>query len=138
MGFAKITGPLTSRIGRRVRYGAPKDVHGKGGKARFGRIVDEVWADPKTNLAPRRKPSHRHDWGDYSFCAQLIRWDEDGHHSIRLGYWRRRAGENCWEFAGQTTVSSSWRTIKALCEKTLSRKSWFRDKPIRHPDGQRR
>ena|SRR5437667_4751633 len=135
MGFAKLQGHLTSRIGRPVRYGAPKDVHEKGGKAANGIIVDEIWTDPEINDSPPRKPEHPHDWGDYSFCAQLIKWDEDDDgYSIRLGYWRRRCGEDWWEFAGQTTVSSKWRTIKALCEKMLLKTSWFHDKPkLRFP-----
>jgi hypothetical protein len=124
MGLAKIKGSLTSRIGSPVRYGAPKDVHDKGGKARYGIIVDEIWANPNINESPPRKPSHPHDWGDYSFCAQLIKWDgEDEDHAIRLAYYRRHFGEDWWEFAGQTTVSSHWKKIKVLCEKTLS-KTW--------------
>ncbi len=132
MGFAKLHGRLTSRIGRPVRYGAPKDVHEKGGKAAYGVIVDEIWVDPTINDSLPRKPNHPHDWGDYSFCAQLIKWNgltADGEHSIRLAYYRRRCGEDWWEFAGQTTVSSEWQTIKVLCEKTLSKTWWFQDKP---------
>jgi hypothetical protein len=132
MGFAKLHGRLTSRIGRPVRYSAPKDVHEKGGQAAHGIIVDEIWVDPQKNDSPPRKPNHPHDWGDYSFCAQLIKWNGpmvDGEHSIRLGYYRRRCGEDWWEFAGQTTVSAEWQTIKVLCEKTLSKIWWFQDKP---------
>lgn len=130
MGFARIKGPLTSRIGRPVRYGAPKDVRQKGGKAAHGVIVDEIWADPEVNNAPPREPRHKHDWGDYSFCAQLIQWDDGKEgYAIRLAYYRRRCDENWWEFAGQTTVSSGWRNIKPLCEKTLSKTWWFQDNP---------
>lgn len=108
--------------------GAPKDVHKKGGQAAHGVIVDEVWADPEINDSPPRKVRHRNDWGDYSFCAQLIKWDEGKEgYAIRLAYYRRRCDEDCWEFAGQTTVSSNWKTIKALCEKTLSKTGWFQD-----------
>jgi hypothetical protein len=130
MGFAKVRGRLTSRIGRPVRYGAPKDVRVKGGKARHGIIIDEIWVNPDINKSSPRKTGHRHDWGDYSFCAQLIKWEgDDEHYSIRLAYYRRRCGENWWEFAGQTTVSSGWKTIKALCEKTLSKTWWFQNSP---------
>ena len=134
MGNARLHGHLASRIGRRVRYGAPKDVHKKGGKARRGVVVDEIWTDTAINVSPPRKPRRPHDWGDYSFCAQLIKWDEDDGYSIRLGYWRRRCGEDWWEFAGQTTVSSKWPAIKALCEKTLSKTAWFHERPkLRFP-----
>lgn len=132
MRFAQTKGPLTSRIGRPVTYSAPKDVRAKGGKSANGLIIDEVWADETQNHLPPRSARHPHDWGDYSFCAQLIKWDEegeDGRHSIRLAYYRRRCGEDWWEFAGQTTVSSDWQTIKALCEKTLSKTLWFEDIP---------
>ena len=133
MGAAKIKGQLLSRIGQPVRYSAPKDVREKGGKPAHGLIVDEIWADESRNGLPPRAPRHPHDWGDYSFFAQLIRWNqdgsEDGEYSIRLGYYRRRCGEDWWEFAGQTTVSSDWQAIRALCEKTLSKASWFHDSP---------
>jgi hypothetical protein len=130
MGASKIRGPLSTRIGRPVRYSAPKDVHGRGGKAVWGVIEDEVWADESLNTSPARPCEGIEDWGDYSFCAQLIKWNPrpdlpDGEHSIRLAYYRRRAGEDWWEFAGQTTVSSDCQTIKALLEKTLARTQWF-------------
>lgn len=128
MGFAKIKGELTSRIDSRVRFGAPGDVQQKGGSAGYGTIIDEVWADPDINKKPPRPYSVDDDWGDYSFCAQLIRWDHRDY-SIRLAYYRRRAGEDWWEFASQTTVNSNWRTIKALLQRTLAMEGWFRDNP---------
>jgi hypothetical protein len=128
MGFAKIKGELTSRIGSRVRFGVPKDVQNTKGEAIYGTIIDEVWADPEINKKPPRNRSSEGDWGDYSFCAQLIKWD-NGDYSIRLAYYRRRAGEDYWEYASQMTVNSDWRTIKALLEKTLSKKNWFKDNP---------
>ena len=54
MGFAKIKGQLVSRVGQRVRYGAPKDVEGRGGEPALGTIEDEVWQDEGVNCsAPR-------------------------------------------------------------------------------------
>jgi len=129
MGFSKIKGKLTSRIGASVNYKAPSDVAKKGGSSASGTIVDEVWADPKINDSPPRKRSSKDDWGDYSFCAQLIKWS-DGQHSIRLAYYRRRAGEDWWEYASQMTVDSSWRTIKLLLENTLAKHNWFTDNPV--------
>lgn len=126
MGFAKINGILTSRIGCKVRFGAPKDVEKKGGKPGYGTIVDEVWADPKINTSPPRVANSNGDWGDYSFCAQLIKWAEK-EYSIRLAYYRRRAGENHWEYASQMTVNSDWLTIKKLLDVTLSKNGWFKD-----------
>jgi hypothetical protein len=131
MGFAKIKGSLTSRIGRPVRFGAPKDVYAKGGQASFGEIVDEVWAKPSENKLPPRKPKHKNDWGDYSFCSQLIKWDENDF-SIRLAYYRRRAGEDSWEFAAQTTPNGDPKIIKALLERTLAKKRWFKGNPDKH------
>jgi hypothetical protein len=129
MGFAKIHGKLTSRIGCAVRFKAPQDVLRAGGVAgSVGRIVDEVWADPAVNDLPKRDPEHTGDWGDYSFCSQLIEW-EDKSHTIRLAYYRRRAGEDYWEFASQMTINSEWRTIKPLLERTLARTGWFSDTP---------
>jgi len=128
MEFAKINVELTSRIGRRVRYGRPKDVQQAGGKAASGTIIDEVWADPEINKKPSRPGRDSNDWGDYSFCSQLIKWD-DGWYSIRLAYYRRRCGEDRWRFASQMTVSSEWDTIKALLEKTLAKENWFKDNP---------
>ncbi len=84
------------------------------------------------NTAPPREATSVGDWGDYSFCAQLIQWD-NGEHGIRLAYYRRRVGEDWWEFASQMTVSSDWRTIKALIEKTLARSGWFSDMPTVAP-----
>jgi len=128
MGFAKIKGELTSRIGARVRFSAPKDVRQAGGVAASGRIIDEVWADPEINKKPPRPRSSNKDWGDYSFCAQLIKWAH-GDYTIRLAYFRRPAGEDYWEYASQMTVNSDWRTIKALFEKTLAKERWFKDNP---------
>jgi len=129
MGFAKIKGELTSRIGSSVRFNTPKDVRERGGTPVCGKVVDEVWVTPEINRTHPRPPTGKEDWGDYSFCAQLIKWN-DGTHSIRLAYYRRRAGEDFWEFASQTTVVSDWRTIKTLCEKTLGKANWFLNKPI--------
>jgi hypothetical protein len=128
MGFAKINGPLTSRIGCTVRFSAPKDVEAKGGSAGYGVIVDEMWADLDINSSPPREAKHNGDWGDYSFCAQLIKWDGEDY-TIRLAYYRRRTGEDFWEFASQMTVNSDWYTVKTLLEKTLSKTEWFRDDP---------
>lgn len=128
MGFAKIKGKLKSRIGATVRFGAPRDVASAGGKASHGTVIDEIWADPSLNRSRSRKPTGPNDWGDYSFCAQLIKWN-DGDFSIRLAYYRRRAGEDYWEYASQTTVNSDWRTIKSLLTRALTKEGWFRDKP---------
>jgi hypothetical protein len=129
MSFAKIRGKLTSRIGRPVNFGAPQDVHNKGGIPGQGEIVGEVWVDPELNeSAPHSKPCDEHCWGDYSFCSQLIRWSDDTY-SIRLAYYRRRCGEDFWEYASQTTVNAEPQIIRALCERTLSREDWFRNKP---------
>lgn len=127
MGFP-IKGELTSRIGRPVKLGAPKDVKQAGGSASIGIIIDEIWATPEINKKPPRPSAGPDDWGDYSFCAQLIKWDENGY-SIRLAYYRRRAGEDHWKYASQMTVCSDWQTIKALIEKTLDKQSWFKDNP---------
>lgn len=120
---------LTSRVGRRVWFGAPKDVAVAGGSGGGGTIVDEVWADPEINRSPPRKANPADDWGDYSVCAQLIRWDS-GEHSIRLAYYRRRVGESYWRFGSQMTVNSEWTTIKQLLERTLAKDDWFRDDPL--------
>ncbi len=116
-----IKGPLPPRKGNSVTYGAPKDVATRGGKAVTGRIVDEIWENEATNTEPPKACTGTDDWGDYSFFAQLIKWDSsadlpDGDYSIRLGYYRRRAGEDEWRFAGQTTISSTPAQIKSLLE----------------------
>jgi hypothetical protein len=80
MSFAQIKGPLQSRIGRPVRFSAPKDVHAKGGPPGHGAIVDEVWADVTVNTSPPHSQPcvDGHEcWGDHAFCAQLIRWSND-------------------------------------------------------------
>jgi hypothetical protein len=129
MGAAKIRGKLTSRIGRPTHFGAPRDVKQKGGKEGYGRIIDEVWTDETLNDSePHQRPCHwgAECWGDYSFCSQLIEW-VDGTRSIRLAYYRRRCGEDHWEYASQTTVNSEWLTIKVLLEKTLAKTAWFQE-----------
>ena len=124
MGWAKIKGQLRSRIGRRVAFGPPADVKKAGGGSTCGKIVDEVWVDERLNASPPTPGSAKGHWGDYSFCAQLIEWDH-GERAIRLAYYRRRVGENCWELASQTTVCSDPAKIKRLCELVLSKKDWF-------------
>lgn len=134
MGYARIKGVLPSRIHQPVRFGAPKDVHVKRGTAAVGEIVDEVWANEALNFAPPHPqpcPQGEHCWGDYSFCAQLIRWnekhenDKGSEHSVRLAYYRRRCGEDWWEYASQMTVTSSCSEIKNLLEVTLAKTKWF-------------
>lgn len=128
MGFPKIRGKLTSRIGCHVRFGAPRDVHHAGGTPSYGAIVDEVWADPDANDSLAPKSGGPDDWGDYSFCSQLIRWT-DGSHSIRLAYYRRRAGEDHWEYASQMTVNADPSTVRTLLQRTLARRKWFSGAP---------
>jgi len=130
MGFARVKGRLTSRIGSSVKYGAPNDVSAKGGGPLSGEIVDEVWANEKIN---KRVPHDTHRcakdgsfcWGDYSFFSQLIAWQEGKSASIRLGYYRRRCGEDWWEFGSQTTVSAKPEAIKTLLTRTLAKRDWF-------------
>lgn len=129
---------LTSRIGRPVRFGAPLDVHNKGGPPSEGVIIDEVWVDPDHNeSAAHSQPCDNgvNCWGDYSFCSQLIKWSNGNPHthSIRLAYYRRRCGEDWWEFASQTTVVSDPQTVKTLCERTLAKETWFQDEPSATP-----
>jgi hypothetical protein len=127
MSFAKHRpGPLTSRIGRIVTFSSPKDVAKRGGARRTGTIVDEVWANEAVNRRDPRKLTKKDDWGDYSFCAQLIEWDDDPDvRSIRLGYFRRRAGEQHWEFAAQMSSTSDVKTMERLFKKTLKKSEWF-------------
>jgi hypothetical protein len=124
MGWAKIKGKLTSRVGRSVNFGPPADVKKAGGGSNTGTIIDEVWVDEKLNASPRNRNTASQNWGDYSFCAQLIEWDY-GERGIRLAYYRRRAGEDWWELGSQTTVCAEPAIIKRLCELTLNQKSWF-------------
>ena len=125
MSFAKTKGELTSRIGRRVTFGAPKDVHEKGGAGPKGEIVDEVWVDAEINKSsPHERPCDEHCWGDYSFCSQLIKWS-DGTHTVRLAYYRRRCGEDAWEYASQSTVNHDRETIHSLLTQTLAKGGWF-------------
>jgi hypothetical protein len=126
MGWAKIRGQLPSRIGQRVRFGAPQDVQRAGGEHGTGVIVDEVWADAEINTSPSRPSKGTGDWGDYSFFAQRIKWHGGGH-LIRLGYYRRRAGEDFWEFAGQTTICARWRAVKSLLDGFSTKPNWFAD-----------
>ena len=128
MGFAKEKGKLPSHIGRPVNFKWPKDVSDRHGKGKNkGEIIDEIWENPRlNNTRPHRH--RKHCWGDYSFCAQLIRWP-DGRHQIRLAYYRRRCGQNSWEYASQTTVCSEPRRIKILCRKTLAIAPWFQKNP---------
>jgi len=135
MGWARIKGNLTSRIGCQVSFGAPKDVLEKGHGGISGEIIDEVWAYPDENTKPpHEKPCRIGDgcWGDYSFCSQLIRWPT-GEHAIRLAYYRRRCGEDHWEYASQMTVSSECETIRTLLERTLAQTAWFQPMPSASP-----
>jgi len=133
MGFAKIHGRLTTRVGCSVRFGAPADVLTRGGAAGHGTIVAEVWADPSINDLPPRPIDDPHDWGDYSFASQLIHWN-DGSYSIRLAYYRRRIGEDYWEYASQMTVNADTAIVKELLEHTLEQQAWFSNPPqLGHP-----
>lgn len=144
MSYAKIKGPLKTRIGREVIFGRPKDVRRRIGEGcKTGQIVGEVWENRKINLAKPHRPRHyKNCWGDYSFCAQLIEWcdkDSPPKYQVRLGYYRRRCGENSWELAGQTTVTSEWRRIKRLCEKILDPAKWKGQSPqsVRRTSGKK-
>lgn len=118
-------GVLPSRIGRSVNFGPPRDVHAKGGTSVGGKILDEVWANPEVrSRPPHPQTCETHCWGDYAFCSQLIEWS-DGTRSIRLAYYRRRCGEDAWEYASQMTVNAPPEIIRALCEQTLAKADWF-------------
>jgi hypothetical protein len=123
-----IPSPLRSRIGQPVSFGPPDDVLKAGGGRLSGIVVDELWADPVVNARAVRPSSGAGDWGDYSFCAQRIRWS-DGSYSIRLGYYRRRAGEDGWHWGSQTTVHRSPTEMKAFLDAVLSQKQWFESDP---------
>src|SRR5205823_13890989 len=123
MGFARIKGNLETRKGRRVRFGAPKDVRERGGSAFFGTIIDDVFSHPEINSAsPHSQPCPKgiECRGDYSFSSQLIKWD-NGKYAIRLGYHRRRCGEDYWEYAAQMTITTRCKTIKLLLKRTLAK-----------------
>lgn len=141
MGYAKTVGELKSRIGCSVRYGSPQDVLTNGGTAAIiGTIVDEVWLDEALNSSdPHIKPCQDGSgcWGDYSFCAQLIKWEGKETPDIRLAYYRRRCGETGWEYASQTTVSSEPANIKRLLELTLAKSEWFSGRALKSENGRR-
>jgi len=128
MGFAKIHGHLTTRIGEEVHFSAPK--YPANAKLEVGTIIDEVWADQSLNCSPPQALKEGNDWGDYSFFAQLIRWKKEPvEFSIRLGYYRSRPTEDFWEFAGQMTICADWHHIKTLLDSTLAKSWWFADNP---------
>lgn len=122
-----IKGKLTSRIGTSVTFSPPETLKDKGGKHYCGKVIDEVWADEEVNSSEPRKPRSEDDWGDYSFCAQLIEF-QDGERMIRLAYYRRPPGEDYWRFASQTTITTDRINIKKLFEKTLLKNDWFKNK----------
>ncbi len=125
-----IKGKLSSQIGHRVRFGPPKDM--RGGSIGIGTIIDEVWANPDLNENPSHRrpcPHGDHCWGDYSFCSQLIKWN-DGSRAIRLAYYRRRCGEDFWTFASQMTATAEPEIIKVLFKRTLAKDDWFRTEPV--------
>lgn len=106
-----------SRIGKCVVFRPPNDVKKRGGLNKVGEIVDEIWVPDKQKSKSL--------WRHYCFFAQRIHWNTR-QYSIRLGYYRRRKGEDHWEFASQTTVNSNPKTIRRLLMETLSRGKWFR------------
>jgi hypothetical protein len=126
MSWAKIRGQLRSRVGCAVNFGPPQDVALAGGASAAGRIIDEVWVDEALNASAPSNGNAAADWGNYSFCAQLIEWTA-GERAIRLAYYRRRVGEDWWELGSQTTVCAEPATIKRLCELTLGKTQWFDD-----------
>lgn len=117
-----------SMIGSKVRYGAPGDVKNRGGAPVEGVIRDEVWELEKGGAPEARHLPEHHGWGEYYFFSQLIEWD-NGHHSIRVGYYRRRRGEPNWTFGSQTTVSADPPTIGRLLQRTLAKEGWFKRRP---------
>lgn len=119
-----------SMIGSRVRYRAPGDVKSRGGAPVGGVILDEVWELEKEGAPEARHLPEHHGWGEYCFFSQLIKWD-NGHHSVRIGYYRRRRGEPNWTFGSQTTVSADPPTIRKLLQRTLAKRGWLRRRPPR-------
>lgn len=125
-------GELTTRIGQLVTFAPQEDINDKGGQGWRGRIIDEAWATPDLNKRPPHKnpcPNGKFCEGDYSFCGQLIEWDDTKgtpyKRGIRLAYYRRRCGEDVWRFASQTTVCSDPPTVYALLTSTLAKNAWF-------------
>jgi hypothetical protein len=127
LSFERVEGKLSSRVRRRISFGPPTDVAGRGGTAVAGTIIDEVWADLELNKCPpHHRPCHYglHCWGDYAYCSQLIKWD-DGTNGTRVVCYRRRCGEDFWELVGQLTANVQ--TIRTLFERTLVKDLWFKD-----------
>ena len=108
--------------------GAQKDVQQAEGRAVYEIIIDGVRADPKINKMPPRPRRSNEDRNNYSFCAQLIKWYNGGY-SIRLAYYRSRAGEDYCECVSQTTITSDWKMVKALLERTLAKERWLKNNP---------
>ncbi len=113
-------GQLTSRIGTRITLDTPNDGRVGVGKTRKGTIIDEVWADPAINTSPPRPRQDDSDWGDYSFCSQLIRLD-DGTSTILLAYYHRTAGQDWWEFGQGIPVLPTLSKRNAGATKRLMR-----------------
>lgn len=125
----KHTGALpNSMIGSIVRFSAPGDVKARGGGFVEGIVVDEVWEIESSGAPEARHLPAKHHWGEYCFFSQFIRWS-NGHHSIRIGYYRRRHGEPNWTFGSQTTVSADPPTIARLLRNTLAKKDWYQAQP---------
>lgn len=113
-----------TRVKARVHFGAPGDVKKRGGGGMSGTIEDEVWVLQRARTR-RGRAARRAGWGQYCFFSQLIKWDS-GKRSVRLGYYRKRAGEDHWEFGSQTTINSSPATIRKLLKRTLAKSEWFK------------
>ncbi len=113
-------GQLTSRIGTRITLVTPKDPLVGSRKAPKGTIIDEVWADPAINTSPPRPCPDDSDWGDYSFCSQLIKLD-DGTYTILLAYYHRPPGEDWWEFGQGIPVLPTLSKRKTGATKRLLR-----------------
>jgi hypothetical protein len=124
---------LASKIGNLVTFGPQEDIKAEpDGSGWTGKIIDEVWATPDLNKAPPHPtpcPNGTLCEGDYSFCGQLIKWDDAKYTphktNVRLAYYRRRCGEDIWRFGSQTTVCSDPPTVYALLSRTLIKNDWF-------------
>lgn len=114
---------LTSTIGNPVNFSCPKDVGQAGGCDCSGTVIDEVWADPPLKDQPPRTASGPSDWGDYAFLAQLIQWKEGGQ-SVRLGYYRRPAGQKHWRFGSQMSVTITATGMEPFLRSILAKKAW--------------
>lgn len=114
---------------RPVNFEVTKNIKLHGGEGAKGMLVSRIWINSEVfDFDSREHPISKDDWGDYAFCAELIKWTTVDY-SIRIGYFHRAIGKKKSWIWGQYTLNTSRDIIEKMIIKMNNEPEWYQPIP---------